>query len=167
MRNLRILTLNAGSSSLKVGLFDAGTPPRRVLAHGVTPIGPREADLAPALDAALAQVDAHGGLSSLRAVGHRVVHGGPRYTSPEHLTPDLLAELRRLAPLDPDHMPAEIAIIEAMRARAPSVPQIACFDTAFHRTMPRVSRLLPIPLRYAAQGVERYGFHGLSYTYLT
>ncbi len=161
-----ILTLNAGSSSLKLGLFDDSRPPRRLVSHTIARIGPESVDHAQALDDALAKLDPHGGLQSVSAIGHRIVHGGPRYASPQIVTPEVLAELRRIAVLDPDHLPAEIAIVEAMRSRASSLPQVACFDTAFHRTMPRVARLLPIPRRYEAEGLQRYGFHGLSYTYL-
>jgi acetate kinase len=82
------------------------------------------------------------------------------------VTPDVLAELRRLSPYDPEHLPAEICLIEAFSRRYPDLPQVACFDTAFHCDMPRVARLLPIPRRYFSQGVQRYGFHGLSYAYL-
>ena len=89
-----------------------------------------------------------------------------KHSEPERVTPKLLAELHRITPYDPDHLPREIALIEAFRRRHPKLPQVACFDTAFHRTMPRVAKLLPIPRRYAAKGVERYGFHGLSYAYL-
>jgi acetate kinase len=89
-----------------------------------------------------------------------------RHSEPERVTAKLLTELRRLTPYDPEHLPREIALIEAVRARHPRLPQVACFDTAFHRTMPAVARLLPIPRRYAARGVQRYGFHGLSYSYL-
>jgi acetate kinase len=166
MADKGILTLNSGSSSLKLALFDGAAPPERVFSYTVARVGQTPADHAQALDVALAQVDAHGGLEALSAVGHRVVHGGPRYASPELVTPGVIEELQRLAVLDPDHLPAEIAILEAMRSRAPSLPQVACFDTAFHRTMPRVARLLPIPRRYETEGLERYGFHGLSYTYL-
>jgi len=94
-----------------------------------------------------------------------VVHG-MKHSEPEPVTAKLLAELRRITPYDPDHLPREIGIIDAIRRRHPKLPQIACFDTAFHRSMPRVAKLLPIPRRYAAKGVERYGFHGLSYAYL-
>jgi len=166
MADKGILTLNAGSSSLKVALFDGGAPPGRIFSYAVARVGQTVADHAQALDVALAQLEAHGGLGALAAVGHRVVHGGPRYASPQLVTPGVIEELKRLAVLDPDHLPAEIAILEAMRSRAPSLPQVACFDTAFHRTMPRVARLLPIPRRYEAEGLQRYGFHGLSYTYL-
>jgi acetate kinase len=103
--------------------------------------------------------------AAVKAAGHRVVHG-MKHSEPELVTPKLLAELRRITPYDPEHLPREITLIEALRQRHPKMPQVACFDTAFHRTMPRVAKLLPIPRRYAAQGIERYGFHGLSYTYL-
>jgi acetate kinase len=105
-------------------------------------------------------------ITDLVAIGHRVVHGGPRYSEPQQLTPEVMGELRRLSPYDPEHLPAEIELIETLGQRYPSLPQVACFDTAFHRDMPRVARLLPIPRRYDAAGVQRYGFHGLSYAYL-
>jgi acetate kinase len=102
---------------------------------------------------------------SVKAVGHRVVHG-MKHTEPEIVTPELLAELHRISPYDPDHLPREIELIEAFRLRHPELPQVACFDTAFHQTMPRVAKLLPIPRRFDAKGIQRYGFHGLSYAYL-
>jgi acetate kinase len=105
------------------------------------------------------------GFDAVRAVGHRVVHG-MQHTAPELVTQELLDELNRISPYDPDHLPSEIELIETFRRRHPKLPQVACFDTAFHRTMPRVAKLLPIPRRYDAKGVERYGFHGLSYAYL-
>jgi acetate kinase len=103
--------------------------------------------------------------ASVKAVGHRVVHG-MKHSEPERVTPTLLAELHRITRYDPDHLPREIRLIEAFHKRHPKLPQVACFDTAFHRTMPRVATLLPIPRRYGAKGIERYGFHGLSYAYL-
>ena len=103
--------------------------------------------------------------ASVEAVGHRVVHG-MTHSEPERVTPELLDELHRITPYDPDHLPLEIELIEAIRQRHPALPQVACFDTAFHRTMPRVASLLPIPRRYEAAGVRRYGFHGLSYEFL-
>ena len=103
--------------------------------------------------------------ASVKAVGHRVVHG-MTHSDPERVTPELLDELHRILPYDPDHLPLEIELIEAFRQRHPGLPQLACFDTAFHRTMPRVASLLPIPRRYEAAGVRRYGFHGLSYEFL-
>ncbi len=89
-----------------------------------------------------------------------------KHTEPEMVTKKLLNELRRISPNDPDHLPREIELIEALRQRHPKLPQVACFDTAFHQTMPRVAKLLPIPRRFDAKGVQRYGFHGLSYAYL-
>jgi len=108
---------------------------------------------------------AQSGVEAVQAVGHRVVHG-MKYSEPQRVTPKLIAELRRIIPYAPDHLPREVGLIEALRRRHPKLAQVACFDTAFHRTMPPVARRLPIPRRYAANGVERYGFHGLSYSYL-
>ena len=102
----------------------------------------------------------------LAAVGHRVVHGGPKYWEPQRITPAMIDELHQLSPFDPEHLPEEILLTEAFHRRFPDLPQIACFDTAFHHDMPRVARLLPIPRRYDARGVRRYGFHGLSCAYL-
>ena len=99
-------------------------------------------------------------------MGHRVVHGGPKHIQPERITPQMVEELRRLSPFDPEHLPEEILLTEAFHRRFPELPQVACFDTAFHHDLPRVARLLPIPRRYAALGVRRYGFHGLSYAFL-
>jgi acetate kinase len=94
-----------------------------------------------------------------------VVHG-MKFSEPQKVTPRLIQQLRRITPFDPDHLPQEIALIEAVSRRYPRLAQVACFDTAFHRSMPAIAKLLPIPRRYAAKGVERYGFHGLSYAYL-
>jgi acetate kinase len=118
-----------------------------------------------AAGALLDWLDAQPAFASVHGVGHRVVHGLTR-SEPALITPDVLDDLRRIAPYDPEHLPAEIEIVEALLARHPTWPQVACFDTAFHRTMPRVATLLPIPRRYEAKGVQRYGFHGLSYAYL-
>ncbi len=103
--------------------------------------------------------------ASIKAVGHRVVHG-MNHSAPEPITPALLRELHRITPYDPDHMPREIELIEAVQRRHPKLVQVACFDTAFHRGMPRVATLLAIPRRYSPKGIERYGFHGLSYAFL-
>jgi len=103
--------------------------------------------------------------AAVGAVGHRVVHG-MAHSEPARITPGVLAELHRATPYAPEHLPQEIELIESFGARHPSLPQVACFDTAFHRTMPAVARRLPLPRRYHAKGVQRYGFHGLSYAYL-
>ena len=106
------------------------------------------------------------GFTEIAAIGHRVVHGGGCYHQPERVTAELIQELRRISSYDPDHMPGEIELIEAFRNRDPDLPQVACFDTAFHHDMPRVAQIVPIPRRFEAAGVRRYGFHGLSYAYL-
>jgi acetate kinase len=184
----RVLALNRGSSSLKFALysFEAGDSPLLLLTGKVDRIGQPQASLTvddPTHGEHItAAVDAPGhgeaaghlltwlqqrlGLNPVSAAGHRVVHGGPRYVQPERITADVLDELRRISPFDPDHLPVEIAMIEAVSRWAPGIPQVACFDTAFHRQMPRVARLLPIPRKYDRMGIERYGFHGLSYAYL-
>jgi acetate kinase len=89
-----------------------------------------------------------------------------QHTAPELVSRELLDELHRISPYDPEHLPREIELIETLRQRHPELPQVACFDTAFHRTMPRVARMLPIPRRFDAKGIQRYGFHGLSYAFL-
>lgn len=179
--------LNAGSSSLKFAAFrpHAGAL-ERVLAGAIERVGRRDSTitsrraageaLAPQrVDTRQRQRCATVVLAAVRrafpgeaitAIGHRVVHGGARFTRPQRVSGQLVAALRRLSPYDPDHLPFEIELIEGLRRALPRMPQIACFDTAFHRGMPRVAKLLPIPRRYAAKGVERYGFHGLSYAYL-
>jgi len=184
--NPRILTINGGSSSIKFALFEASDPLRRVLEGGIDRIGLPEAALrvkgldqadnfsrsvpAPdhtvAVGALMDWIEERLGRNALTAVGHRVVHGGPKYSKPQRITSEMVAELHRLSPFDPDHLPEEILLTEAFHRRFPGLPQVACFDTAFHHDLPRVARLLPIPRRYEAQGVRRYGFHGLSYAFL-
>jgi len=184
--NPRILTINGGSSSIKFAVFEAGESLRRILEGGVDRIGLPEATFAvkglnqtdnfSRLVAAPDHTVAVGILmdwieerirrGELTAVGHRVVHGGPKYSKPQRITAEMVDELRQLTPFDPEHMPEEILLTEAFHRRFPDLPQVACFDTAFHHDLPRVARLLPIPRRYEAQGVRRYGFHGLSYAFL-
>ncbi|MGD1002675.1 MAG: acetate/propionate family kinase [Candidatus Brocadiia bacterium] len=181
-----ILTINGGSSSIKFALFEAGVSPRRILEGALERIGLPEAvlrvkgsnpadnfsrpvtapDHTTAVGVLMDWIEERGGRDSLTAVGHRVVHGGPKYSEPQRITPEMVQELHRLSPFDPDHLPEEILLTEAFHRRFPDLPQVACFDTAFHHDLPRVARLLPIPRRYEAQGVRRYGFHGLSYAFL-
>jgi len=182
----RILTINGGSSSIKFALFEGGDSLRRILEGGVERIGLPEATLrvngfgqmetfsrqiaAPdhmsAVGALMDWIEQHSGRDALTAVGHRVVHGGPKYSEPALITKEMVEELCQLKPFDPEHLPEEIQLTEAFHRRFPDLPQIACFDTAFHHDLPRVAQLLPIPRRYEAQGVRRYGFHGLSYAFL-
>ncbi len=184
--NPRILTINGGSSSIKFALFEAGDSLRRILEGEIERIGLPEATLrvkglnqadnfsrslsAPghtvALGALMDWIEERRGRDALTAVGHRVVHGGPKYSKPQRITAEMVEELLRLSAFDPEHLPEEILLTEAFHRRFPDLPQVACFDTAFHHDLPRVARLLPIPRRYEAQGVRRYGFHGLSYAFL-
>src|ERR1035437_3594938 len=177
--NPSILTINGGSSSIKFALYQLGDPLKRTLHGPLDRIGmigttltfegnSLSLDVSDRRSAAkflLDWIERQPAFESVRAVGHRVVHG-MTHTAPELVTQELLDELNRISPYDPDHLPSEIELIETFRRRYPKLPQVACFDTAFHRTMPRVAKLLPIPRRYDAKGVERYGFHGLSYAYL-
>ena len=178
-----VLTINGGSSSLKFAVFRAGAPPARMLTGKIERVGgdgasltltdpgggtdrraveaPDHAACVPVVADVLARHD-----GELVAIGHRVVHGGSAYAAPTRITPDVIAELRQLSPLDPEHLPAEISLIEAFAERHPRVLQVACFDTAFHHGLPRVATLLAVPRRYAERGVRRYGFHGLSYAYV-
>jgi acetate kinase len=182
----RILTINGGSSSIKFALFEAGDSLQRILEGGIERIGLPGAALrvkgldqadnfsrpvtAPdhtvAVGALMDWIEQRIGRDALTAVGHRVVHGGPKYCDPTLITKEMVEELRQLKPFDPEHLPEEIQLTEAVHRRYPDLPQVACFDTAFHHDLPRVAQLLPIPRRYEAQGVRRYGFHGLSYAFL-
>jgi acetate kinase len=182
----RILTINGGSSSIKFALFELGEPLQRRFGGSIDGIGTTQACLrvegkekadnfsrslpAPdhnvAVDVLLDWVEHRLGSTPLAAAGHRVVHGGPNYSEPQLITRAMLDDVRRFVPLDPEHLPEEILLAEAMHRRYPELPQVACFDTAFHHDLPRVARLLPIPRRYEAQGVRRFGFHGLSYQFL-
>jgi acetate kinase len=179
----RILTINGGSSSIKFAMFEAGEPLRRALDGSIDRIGLPDATFAVkgsenfsrtlavpnhtvAVNLLMDWIEERAGRDPLTAVGHRVVHGGPKYFEPDRITAAMVEELHRLSPFDPDHMPEEILLTEAFQHRFPDLPQVACFDTAFHHDLPQVARLLPIPRRYEAQGVRRYGFHGLSYAFL-
>ena len=181
-----ILIFNGGSSSIKFALF-AVAPKLRIKMKGQierigtpdavfsTQEGEREAhatqpvaaaDYASAVKLLIGWIDEKDIDETLIAVGHRIVHGGANFHEPQRLTPTLTAELQQLAPLDRQHMPGEISLADAFQQRFPTVPQIACFDTAFHHHLPRVAQMLAIPRRYEAQGVRRYGFHGLSFEFL-
>jgi len=179
----RILTINGGSSSIKFALFEADQRLRRTLDGSIERIGLPDATFAvkgsesfsrklavpnhtAAVNVLMDWIEKRSGPDALTAVGHRVVHGGPRYFEPQRITPEMVEELHRLSAFDPEHMPEEILLTEAFHQRFPDLPQVACFDTAFHHDLPQVARLLPIPRRYEAQGVRRYGFHGLSYAFL-
>ena len=180
-----ILTINGGSSSIKFALYQTSEPQDQKLHGKVDRIGlagtkltlsdstgnQKDSLILEASDTRSVanfltdwlekQID----FSLITGIGHRVVFG-MKHTKPELITQELLSELHRISPYDMDHLPAEVELIEALRQRYPKIPQVACFDTAFHSTMPRVAKLLPIPRRFDAIGIRRYGFHGLSYAYI-
>jgi len=184
-RNGSILTINSGSSSIKFAIFQYASSIKRVIEGSIDRIGlngtsfkynnlvSQKQGKSP-----IATVDHQAAVSYLLdwlakqdefslvvAVGHRIVHG-MRLHLPTIVSQDLLDELVSISPYDPDHLPAEIKLIEAFLERHPSLIQVTCFDTEFHSDMPRVAKILAIPRRYTEQGIQRYGFHGLSYAYL-
>ncbi len=182
-----LLTLNAGSSSLKFAVFTrdgtmitrvaggqiSGMPDHPVLSldkapgmHGADDTTSIVPGFEAALDFLLAWLDEAIGLHHLLAVGHRVVHGGTEFQTTTVLTTDIIAGLERCIPLAPLHEPHNLRPIVQIMVRMPELPQIACFDTAFHRTQPRLSTLYALPRAYTDQGLIRYGFHGLSYAYI-
>jgi len=169
-----ILTINGGSSSIKFALFEVSrepqSRPQRLLRGGMERIGFSEAhfsvagndpeenfsksiqasDAAGAIDILISWIRNHKKAASINAISHRIVHGGTKYYQPERITAAMLQELRQLSALDPDHLPMEIFLIETLQQHFPKLPQIACFDTAFHHDLPRIAQLLPIPRRYEA-----------------
>jgi acetate kinase len=185
-QDTRILTINSGSSSLKVALYHMGRSERLMLTGRVERIGLRaglfqtrdaegevliEQNLElPDHDAALKVLfnwlQSYAPGRDLHAVGHRVVHGGPSYSQPHLITSKLVATLKDLVPLAPNHLPHEIKAIQAVSRSYPTLTQVACFDTAFHRHMPALAQLYALPRHVWQAGVARYGFHGLSYEYI-
>jgi acetate kinase len=183
------LVLNAGSSSLKFCVFHRpegeswrleargqiegiGTSPRLSVKNEAgekvadTRLEASIRDPRDALDALAAWLRSKYGGSRVLGVGHRVVHGGARFAAPTIVTPQVLKELNELVPLAPLHQPYNLAAIEAVSERLPEVPQVACFDTSFHRGHTPVAELIPVPAEIRKSGVQRYGFHGLSHEYI-
>jgi len=181
-----LMVLNAGSSSIKFAVFDLAIdtdPPPRLCSGSLSGIGasgqlkiesagrtdtndiaaPTHAS---AIASLLEALRSHASFQNLQGIGHRIVHGGPEHYHPQPVDPKLLTYLRTIIPFAPEHLPQAIALIEAISQQFPSAPQFVCFDTAFHHDLPVVARTLPLPRRYQAMGVRRYGFHGLSYEYL-
>lgn len=201
---MRVLSVNVGSSSLKLAWFEAdASSERRVASASVSDVGPDARLVLHAVDDAgerrelcsqklvsgedagrdvheaggvthhaaqaltrVLDVAASHGLGAPDAAGHRIVHGGPDHVAPQRVTDALVAELEALEPFAPLHLPAEIAVVRALARRAPELPQVVCFDTAFHQRMPAAARRLPLPRALWDKGVRRYGFHGLSYEYV-
>jgi acetate kinase len=182
---MRVLSVNGGSSSLKVALHEVGATETRLATGAVEGLrgargrlwmrdaagrplhdaGGTFADTRAAVEATFAVMEALR-LPAPDAVGHRLVHGGPDHARPERVDARLMRALRGLVPFAPLHLPAEIDAIEAVAARFPGLPQVVCFDTAFHRDMPAVAARLPLRRALWDRGIRRYGFHGLSYEYV-
>jgi acetate kinase len=183
------LVLNAGSSSLKFCVYrrpeaaswaleargqieGIGTSPRFTAKDGAGTTLAAETldatvrDVPAALDGLAAWLRGRYGGARVLGVGHRVVHGGAKYASPVVVTPDVIADLDALVPLAPLHQPYNLAAIEAVAKQLPAVPQVACFDTSFHRGQPAIAEIVPLPAEIRQRGVQRYGFHGLSYEYI-
>jgi acetate kinase len=175
-----ILTINSGSSSLKFSVYDMGRSEALILSgefkriglsHSVFSVeGHNQETVVPSHDVALQTL--FGWLASynsdvkLDAVGHRLVYGGLEYHKPQLITPTLENDLKKLIPFAPDHLPEELKAIEAVKNVHPRLPQVVCFDTAFHWESPKIAKLYPLPRDYWDEGLRRYGFHGLSYAYI-
>lgn len=182
MSEQTVLTINTGSSSLKAAIFDVADPRDRYLTAAVGQIGHESAlivtdrtgkelanqpllahDHEEALSVLFDWLRQHDEIERLAAIGHRLVHGGKAFSAPTFIDDAMVAALTKLIPFAPNHMPQALAAIAATRRSFPDLPQVACFDTAFHRTMPAVAQHYPLPPEFEADGVIRYGFHGLSY----
>jgi acetate kinase len=183
---VRILTINSGSSSVKFALYHMGQAETLVLSGSIERIGlhaslfhirdaagetllEEHLDLpnhAAALKTLFEWLQGYAPGQDLDAVGHRVVHGGPEYNQPQWITPELLVTLKELVPLAPDHLPHELKAIRTVSRSYPSLKQVACFDTAFHRHMPGLAQWYALPRHFRHEGLVRYGFHGLSYEYI-
>jgi acetate kinase len=180
-----VVTINGGSSSIKFAVYQADPGMTRLMSGKIERIGlskptltfrekarQAETQIIAARDQRAAGsylidwLERRIGFDKVAGVGHRVVHGGPKFSESQRVNRQLLQELRRLSPYDPEHLPSGIRIMELFHRRHPRLPQVACFDTAFHHHMPRVAKILAIPRRFDKKGIQRYGFHGLSYAYL-
>ena len=180
-----ILAINGGSSSIKFALFDTEGGIKELFHGELEGIGKKNSEVSftndvtskkftsnavihdhkAAADFLINWLETEDGFDCLKAVGHRIVYG-KGYTEPVEIGTDLMNELSDISIYDPEHLPGEIKIIEAFSRRFQGIKQIACFDTSFHASMPPVAKIIPIPRRYFAMGIQRYGFHGLSYAYL-
>ncbi|MBA3944652.1 MAG: acetate/propionate family kinase [Herpetosiphonaceae bacterium] len=185
-QTIRVLTINTGSSSLKAAVYEVAAAETLAVAVEVERIGQagsrlhaadangrplhdQQLDLAThaaALEAVLAWLTEQGWTTQLQAAGHRVVHGGQHYREPHILTPAIFAALEQVVELAPEHLPQALAAMQTLTKAYPSLPQVVCFDTAFHRQMPRVAQLFALPRHLLDAGLMRYGFHGLSYEYI-
>ena len=183
MENINILTINAGSSSIKIALYEMQDELKQILSGKIERIGLRDASFTITKDDDKKKEDIDASTFSIaitslinwfekqdwfndvKAIGHRVVHG-MKHIQAEIITDKLLNELNKISSYDPDHLPAEINIIQTIQKKYPQLIQVACFDTAFHTTIPAVAKTFAIPKKYFDEGIQRYGFHGISYSYL-
>jgi acetate kinase len=181
--NNSLLIINGGSSSIKFAIYENDKPLKLIMGGEIEKIGSphikfsikfsgkkkmvpiKATDQETAAHFLIDWLGKENQLATISVVGHRIVHG-MQHTGPAELTAKLINELKKISAFDPEHMPSEIKLVEIFQKRKPEVKQIACFDTSFHRTMPDVAKLIPIPKIYRDKGIERYGFHGLSYSYL-
>jgi len=183
--NNNVLVVNGGSSSIKFAVYQAGKTLKEYFHGNINRIGLpgtnltfinsmentnesfalKSSDIRSAANYLVDWLEKQINFSSINGIGHRVVFG-LNHKKPERITRELLKELHQISPYDPDHLPAEIELIEAFIKRYPQTPQFACYDTWFHHTMPHVAQMLSIPRRFEKFGIQRYGFHGLSYSYL-
>ena len=181
-----VLAINGGSSSIKFALYEVAEVQRKVFEGSLERIGlPKSllrikglaqtdnfskdiiaGDQKAAVGVLMDWIQKRVGADALTAVGHRMVEGGPKYSEPQIVTREILDDLYLYEAFDPEHLPQELMIIEAFIYQFPDVPQVLCFDTAFHHDMPRVAQILAIPRRYETKGVRRFGFHGISYSFL-
>lgn len=175
-----LLTVNAGSSSIKLVLFAADGVVERLQEAVLESIGQPSASLVTSSETTPVGLVDHVGATqiltdwlkreipklTISAVGHRIVHGGPKHHVSKIIDNQMITDLRELSPFDPEHLPIQIQLIETLQGLFPGVHQVACFDTAFHHNLPTRARLLPIPRHFASKGIRRYGFHGLSYAYI-
>ena len=183
----RILALNSGSSSIKFAVYELGAAQRRLLSGVLEGLDGADSPVFRLRDAAggvlvqeplprggddaararfLSWLDEYLEREPLAGVGHRLVHGGADFTSPRLVEKKLLAALEKIIPFAPNHLPRELSLLKAIARRHPALPQVACFDTAFHRRLPQAAQIFPLPYRLKQQGILRYGFHGLSYEYI-
>ncbi len=185
-QNTPLLTINTGSSSLKASVYVVEPVETLALAIEIERIGQQGSRMRitdanghslhdqplerpsheVAFETMLAWLAEHGWADQLQAAGHRVVHGGPHYREPQLLTPAIFGALEQCVALAPEHIPQALSAMRALTKAYPALPQVVCFDTAFHRTMPTVAQLFALPRRFFDAGIMRYGFHGLSYEYI-
>lgn len=182
-KNVSILTINAGSSSIKFALYENGDNLQQILSGKIERIGLKNASFTlkqndkktnenidassfhNAIKSLIDWFEKQDWFNDVKAIGHRIVHG-MQHTKAEIISDDLLNELNKISSYDPDHLPAEINIIQTIQKKFPQLLQVAGFDTAFHTTIPAVAKTFAIPKRYFDEGIQRYGFHGISYSYL-